>query len=75
MKKETVYHFIDKRTGVHHYFGSIVSLLKAFQQQEIRLTKRALYLHDFTQPFENDFCTIYKGEVSRSKHSFQQQKP
>ncbi len=69
MKKETVFHVFDKMTHGNHYFGSVVSIFKFFNDNQLRVTKGVLYRHDFANPYENELCKIIKGQVERSKQT------
>jgi len=66
--KATIYHVYDKERFEHHYFGSIVAIFTQFSQEEINASPSKLYKHRFDiEPFENEFVSIRKGEVVRSK--------
>jgi len=66
--KSTIYHVLDKETNKHHYFGSIVAIFSFFCQFDIGTTPSKLYRYGLeNRPFENEFVTIRKGELLRSR--------
>lgn len=66
--KETVYHVFDKIRHEHLYFGSLVAIFTQFSEEEISVSLKQLYRHDFdTEALLNDYVEIDKGVVIRSK--------
>lgn len=66
--RETVYHVFDKIRHEHLYFGSLVAIFSQFTEEEIAITLKQLYRHNFdAEPINNDFVEIDKGYIVRSK--------
>lgn len=68
MRPETLYHLQRKSDATHHFSGSISGLFDLIESDQLHLTPKKLYYHDWTEPFENDYCKIVKTSVYRKKH-------
>lgn len=70
MRKDTIYDLMWKMDFNHYYFGSLAAIYDTFDAgSDIGVTLKELYMHDFSEPFENENCTIVKSKLIRKKQS------
>lgn len=72
MNGTTIYHvcFGDDN---HHYFGSIAAIFDTFNSFDLGVKQSYLYGFNFTKPYRNEKCIIYKSQIHR-KHTLRGRK-
>lgn len=64
----TVYH-VKLGDDIHSYFGSIAAIFDTFTPERLGVSKSRVWSFGITpeQPYRNKVCTIYRGEIHRTK--------